>query len=65
MPTQLSHSGWRPRRLKLGHELGLAILAKLLLIALLYGLFFSPSHRPPADTAAHLIGNTTSLSRPR
>jgi hypothetical protein len=51
--------------LKLGHELALVVLAKILLITLLYWLFFSPAHRPHTDTAAHLLGDTTSPPMPR
>ncbi len=46
----------------LGRELAIVIVAKILLLLLLYWLFFSPAHRPVADTAAHLVGDGSSVS---
>lgn len=42
--------------LPLGYELALVIALKVIALVILYYLFFSPAHRPVADTAAHLIG---------
>jgi len=44
------------RHLSLGHELALIIFLKVIALMVIWYLFFSPAHRPPADTAAHLLG---------
>jgi hypothetical protein len=44
------------RHLTLGHELALVVILKVIALVALYYLFFSPAHRPNADTAAHLMG---------
>jgi hypothetical protein len=43
-----------PRRLQ--RDLILLFSIKLAMLALLYHLFFSPSHRPAVDTVAHIAG---------
>jgi hypothetical protein len=47
---------------RLGRELALALVFKVVAIALIYALFFSPAHRhrpTPADTAAFLTSNAS------
>ena len=47
---------------RLGRELTLALVFKVVAIALIYALFFSPAHRQrptPADTAAFLTSNAS------
>jgi hypothetical protein len=45
----------------LGRELAIVIVAKILLLLLLYWLFFSPAHRPATDVAAHLVDDATTM----
>jgi len=40
----------------LQRELVLFVGAKLVLLAILYALFFSPVHRPVIDAVAHIAG---------
>ena len=41
----------------LRREIIIALAAKAVLLAILYGLFFSPSHRAPVtDMRSHLLG---------
>jgi hypothetical protein len=53
-----------PHRL-LGYELAIVIVVKILLLCLLYWLFFSPAHRPVADTAKHVFGDLISIPAQR
>ena len=39
-------------------DIALAMMLKLVLLAVLYVAFFSPSHRAPADIAGHLFNVT-------
>ncbi|HEY0299923.1 MAG TPA: hypothetical protein VGC36_01215 [Rhizomicrobium sp.] len=46
-------------RIRLGREIGALLCAKVVLLAALYVLFFSPAHRTPqnaAATAGHVMG---------
>lgn len=47
-------SGRTMRAARLGREIACVIVLKILALTLLYYLFFSPPHRPTADTATHL-----------
>jgi len=52
MSTNDPKSAAPPARARLGRDIFVALSLKIMLLAILYGLFFSPSHRPPADAAA-------------
>jgi hypothetical protein len=41
---------------RLGRDIILALAAKAAALLLLWLFFFSPAHRPPADTARHIAG---------
>ncbi len=45
-----------PRAIR--RDLILLIAVKLAVLSVLYGLFFSPSHRPVIDVVAHIAGAT-------
>jgi hypothetical protein len=49
LPTGALHGS------RLGREIAWVIVLKVIALTLLYYLFFSPAHRPVADTAAHLL----------
>jgi hypothetical protein len=40
---------------RLWRDISLAVAFKIVLLAMLYMTLFSPSHRLPADTGAHLF----------
>lgn len=40
----------------LRRDLALLVACKLAALAVLYALFFSPSHRPAIDVAVHIAG---------
>jgi hypothetical protein len=40
----------------LRRDLALLVVCKLAALAVLYALFFSPSHRPAIDVATHIAG---------
>ena len=43
----------------LRRDLLLSVALKLVLLAILYVLFFSPAHRPAIDPVAHIAGPST------
>ena len=47
----------RLQRSRLGRDIALALAAKLAALVLLWAFFFSPAHRPSADTARHIAGS--------
>jgi len=46
-------------------DLACLTVAKLAILALIYTLFFSPSHRQPIDPAQQIAGSVTSSGIPR
>ena len=41
---------------KLARDIALALAAKLAALVVIWAMFFSPPHRPPADAARHIAG---------